>query len=66
MLLILMVLGLFKFILYPYFDKDGNFLGGIGVEFNFENLRGKLKKDRTPIPPKKLPSLSKYGFKINE
>jgi len=36
--------GSHSFILYPYFDKDGNFLGGIGVEFNFENLRGNLKK----------------------
>ncbi len=32
------------FILYPYFGKDNKFSGGIGVEFNLENLRSNLKK----------------------
>ena len=32
------------FVLYPYFSQGGKFLGGIGVEFNFENLRNNLKK----------------------
>jgi PAS domain S-box-containing protein len=36
--------GFRSFILYPRFDKAGNFLGGIGVEFNFEDLRSNLKK----------------------
>ncbi|MFN3135890.1 MAG: PAS domain S-box protein, partial [Candidatus Kryptonium sp.] len=36
--------GSHSFILFPQFGKDNKFSGGIGVEFNFENLRNNLKK----------------------
>ncbi|MDW8109751.1 MAG: response regulator [Candidatus Kryptonium sp.] len=36
--------GFHSIALYPYFDENGKFQGGIGVDFNFENLHGNLKK----------------------